>query len=60
MAAQFNLMNGRPHRTLRFVNRARDQFLAGACFSLDKNGGIRRARLAQLVQALIPEHDYCL
>ena len=24
------------------MNRARDQLLAGACFSLDKNGGIRR------------------
>jgi hypothetical protein len=23
------------------VNRARDQLLAGACFSLDKNSGIR-------------------
>ncbi len=25
------------------MNRARDQLLAGACFTLDKNGGIRRS-----------------
>jgi hypothetical protein len=31
-----------PEARAEIVNRARDQLLAGTCFALDKNGGIRR------------------
>src|SRR5881397_1486410 len=34
------------------VNRVRDQLLAGACFSLDKNGGIRRCHTFDLFEHL--------
>src|SRR5438093_10487574 len=34
------------------VNRVRDQLLAGACFSLDKNGGIRRCHTFDLLEHL--------
>jgi hypothetical protein len=38
-AIQFNEWASAPHAQI--VNRARDQLLAGACFSLDKNRGVR-------------------
>ena len=42
MAAQFNLTNGPPAPRTEIMNGVRDQFLAGAGFPLDKNGGIGR------------------
>src|SRR5258707_801589 len=45
-AIQFNEWASAPRA--KIVNRPRDQFLAGACFSLDKNGGIRRRDLLNL------------
>ena len=50
MAAQFSFMNGPPAPRADIVNRARDQLLAGACFSLDKNGGIRGRDLLDLFE----------
>jgi hypothetical protein len=47
-AIQFNEWASAPRAQI--VNRACDQLLAGACFSLDKNGGIRRRDLLNLFE----------
>src|SRR5260370_16915670 len=47
-AIQFNEWASAPRAEI--VNRACDQFLASACFSLDKNGGIRRGDALDLFE----------
>jgi hypothetical protein len=39
-----------PAPRAKVVNRARDQFLAGASFSLDQNRGIRRRDLLNFLE----------
>jgi hypothetical protein len=42
------LYEGAPASRAEVVNRLRDQFLAGACLSFDKNGGICRGHALDL------------